>query len=121
MPEAHAYTVTGRWPFPTDMLRRDGSEPASPKDRALVERLSGPVAPEPEGLETFVVDLVIQDAGRAVPNAARWASFDWSVVGSEIPAYDAAGVMARRRREALAKLTSEEIEALRWFGLDAPH
>lgn len=30
------YVLKGHWPFPEDMLRHDGSRPASEADRALV-------------------------------------------------------------------------------------
>jgi hypothetical protein len=78
-----AYTVEGRWPFPTDMLRHDQSRAATPADEEKIAALSGDFSPDGEdGLPKFRIDLVIDEPGRFRPNVERWESFAWDVVGS---------------------------------------
>lgn len=72
----HRYVVRGHWPFPLDMLRHDGSRPASDADRTMVERLSGEYAPDRDAF----VDVEIKLVGPSRPNSARWESWP-SVIG----------------------------------------
>lgn len=85
-----SYTVKGRWPFPTDMLRNDQAEPESEADRELVRRMSGDVSDDEFGTEVAVSIRLVMEAGeptrsrpggRFLPNAARWESFGWTVSG----------------------------------------
>jgi hypothetical protein len=114
------YTVVGQWPFPIGMLARDGSVPATDEDDAKVASLCADHAP---GDEPVSIDLVIRGADGRRPFAAKWESFDWSVVGDEGPAMRRAenerlAGIRRDRDNALAKLTPDEIRALEWYGLD---
>jgi hypothetical protein len=76
MASQKTYQVRGRGPFPTDMLRYDESEPATPEDAAAIARLS---------VETPADDLDIRaphtvtlryvgrpGAGYRVPTRGRW-------------------------------------------------
>lgn len=104
-------TVTGRWPFPTDMLRHDRARPATQKDHDLIERLSG-AASDP-AFRKVRIDLVVEDR----PTDARWRSFGWTIVGD--PEIEQERAIAREteaqealRRSALRKLTPAERQAL---------
>lgn len=68
------YTVKGRWPFPLDMLRHDGSRPVDADAHALIVLMSGDVSPE-WGLEEREITLT----GPHKPNTARWESFGWTI------------------------------------------
>lgn len=112
------YTVAGCWPFPVDMLRHDGSFPASAKDRALIKRLSGLHAPDRAAFDTVHINLVMPDGdwfkGRR-PNTARWESFTWTVVDDPWKEWEAeARAKENLRQQALRKLTKEERDALGW-------
>ena len=119
------YTVRGRWPFPLDMLRRDQSQPATGADAALVAQLSKDHPDDLSEVRSVVeVTLRMEHPNRVGPNRERWKSFQWEVVAPVDPmdaARDEASRMRSLRESALAKLTSDEIEALRWHGLDATH
>jgi len=129
------YVVEGHWQFPLDMLRKDGSRPATEADRALVERLSKDLAefldesmsPEERRADRtrkHRIRLVIPDATRFQrPVIARWESLGWEVVESSDPllvpvhvADKAARVAEGRRKDlvasALAKLAPEEAQAV---------
>lgn len=113
------YEVTGRWPFPIDMLARDGSRAATPEDQRLIDLYSGPHAPD-EGprLEPVTIRLVIPEAGtRARPLTERWESFDWKVPGdADFDIFRRAVTWARdqkeQRRAAAQKLTPGERNVL---------
>jgi len=106
-----AYVVRGHWPFPLDMLRHDGSRPASEEDRAAIEALSDDHA---HGRDDFQ-DVEISLVGPSAPNTARWESFGWSVPSDACHAF-LKEERARSLREktilasALAKLDAEEKE-----------
>lgn len=104
-----AYVVKGHWPFPLDMLRRDGSRPETVADREAIEALSGEHAHDRDDFQDVEISLV----GPAVPNTARWESFGWSVPSDASHAF-LKQERARQLREktildsALAKLDAEE-------------
>lgn len=76
------YSVEGFWPFPVDMLRYDGSEPASEDDKKLIASLGGKHPPEGyEGNEKTRISLVLNEDSYFRPAVGRWESFDWDVVG----------------------------------------
>jgi hypothetical protein len=85
------YTVTGRWPFPVDMLRRDDARPASEADQLLIDRLSKDHTEDGFGLIEPVSVNLVMDAGtpsrgfpngRRLPLVTRWESFGgWKVSG----------------------------------------
>lgn len=104
-----AYKVRGHWPFPTDMLRHDGSRAATEGDAAMIARLSGDYAPDRAAFRDVEINLV----GPRKPNTARWESFSWAVPTDEMHAMFKA--MARKQREddqafraLLARLTPSE-------------
>jgi len=110
----HHYTVSGMWPFPLDMLRRDGSRPASPEDEQAVSDYSREHAPDRDFLHRPVE---IKLVGPNKPCTDRWESFGWSVPTDE----EHAMFKAMRRRQAddekiraaaLAKLTPDERRVL---------
>jgi hypothetical protein len=121
MTEGFSYVVTGKFPFPVDMLRRDLSRAASPEDQAKIDMLSAGFLPDDaDPQELHAIHLVIPDGVRGRPLTARWESFGWSVPGD----LEHAAVKEERsrtaqraalRRSALAKLTPEEIDALEWY------
>lgn len=119
MPEAdHAYTVTGRWPFPTDMLRYDGARPATAADRRKIRRLTvGHPSARRSRTPVVSIDLVIPGAGPRRPRTARWESFGWQVPTDVARAAEKAASAREARlatlaEGALAKLTPEEAEAV---------
>ena len=114
------YTVRGYWPFPTDMLRHDGSRAATETDQALIDRLSGDSAPDRAAFQNVDINLV----GPWKPNAARWESFGWAIPADVEHQYYKRSAEKEKRRKALAasglaKLTAEEKEALRLTGAAA--
>ncbi|NTF18160.1 hypothetical protein G6L37_07055 [Agrobacterium rubi] len=121
------YTVRGSWPFPLDMLRRDGSKAATPEDEAIIERLTKDHAEDRDAIRNAVtVNLVIPNANRHMrPLTARWQSWGWDVPDDE----EHRAIMAERAKRdrmrklyasAMAKLTQEEREAFDWFR-PSPH
>lgn len=109
----HRYTVKGKWPFPYDMVRRDGSRPASVKDEENVARYSAEHAPDREVFKDVEIELV----GPARPNVARWESFGWAVTWEPLlyrtyPAPVRPRSDDEIRKAALAKLSSEERRVL---------
>lgn len=114
MAREFAYTVRGHWPFPTDMLRHDGSRAATPEDQAVIDRQSLEYAPDRD----VFVDVEINLVGPNKPNTARWESFGWAVPADQEHQYYKRAAEAERKRRtlvasAMAKLTDEEKEALR--------
>lgn len=101
------YTVTGRWPFPADMLRYDEAQPATPHDAALIERFSNPSESPylPGSREEREVSITLVSERRAFflrSNCAhRWRSYGWRSSLDESPQpgppADASGPMLRRR------------------------
>lgn len=71
------YTVTGRTPFPHDMLRYDR---AWPVDGAVLDQLCSPFN---DGLDEVTVMLACHSSypdkptHDYVPGGGRWASFGW--------------------------------------------
>lgn len=120
------YTVTGHWPFPPDMMRRDGSVAASDADQALIDRLSGEHVDDVDDLSReHEIHLRMADGpSRYPPNDERWRSFGWRVTAPEDP-FAALAEEGRRMKalhdSALALLSPEQIEALEWYGLHASH
>jgi hypothetical protein len=71
------FTVTGRFPFPIDMLRYDRCYPATEKDSSLmVGALSG----------SREITLRLVTDRPAGPTEARWNSFMWHVGGERLAA-----------------------------------
>lgn len=113
MKKSITYAVRGHWPFPTDMLRHDGSWPATDADRDLIEKLSEDHTKD----RSYFEDVEIALRGFTKPNTARWESFGWAVPSDEEHAFYKSLRIAERKRQtlissALAKLTREEREAL---------
>jgi hypothetical protein len=107
--EDATYVVTGSWPFPLDMLRRDGSRPATKDDRLKIERLSGDHAHDRDDFRKIEITLI----GPNRPDTSRWESFDWAVPGDVEHAFWKGERLRRTREEALmrsalAKLDPEE-------------
>lgn len=113
------YTVEGLWPFPLDMLRHDGSYPATADDQEKIERLSRACTIDGFGLSAKV-RIQLRKGWSGLPNDERWQSFGWKVV--EHPAMPRIELDRRMRdkvrredelrKSGLAKLTPEEREAL---------
>lgn len=80
------YSVVGRWPFPLDMLRYDGSYPASEEDARSIAEMSGPACPGPDSPRRRVIQLEIhlgEPGARLWPCQPRWQSFGWELVGAQ--------------------------------------
>jgi hypothetical protein len=77
--EPTRYQVRGRWPFPIDMMRRDGAIAATPEDVIAIESLSGETAPD---MDRHTVHLVCMDPPNRFwqPNIERWRSYGWTVI-----------------------------------------
>lgn len=103
------YTVKGKWPFPADMLRKDGLRAATPADQAIIDSLMEEYAPDRSAFEDVEITLI----GPNKPNTARWESFKWEVPGDEWHALIKADKAKRAEEMAilqrgLAKLDPEE-------------
>ena len=70
------FTVSGTGRFPVDMLRFDACYPRTGTDALIIERSFE----RPRPLEAEKVVVLAKPSGEA-PNAARWKSFGWEVVG----------------------------------------
>jgi hypothetical protein len=68
----HVYIVNGTGLFPFDMLRTDRSSPAREVDSAMIEHTTHPRDRRPHA-------VTLQ--GELEPNAARWRSFGWEIIG----------------------------------------
>jgi hypothetical protein len=103
------YMVRGIWPFPADMLKKDGSRAATPADQAIIDSLMQEYAPDRSAFEPVEITLI----GPNKPNTARWESFKWEVPGDEMHSLIKAD-RARQTAEkamlagALAKLDADE-------------
>ena len=79
----HRYTVKGRYPFPADMLRSDGSVTQTEPDAAIVKYLSQESLPcyyRSGRQREWEVGLVhIGENRNWEPNYARWESFGWAI------------------------------------------
>jgi hypothetical protein len=69
-----SYVVSGRGPFPVDMLRRDGSRASTPEDQAKIDKLA-------DGYASELVEISL--VGPRWPNTERWKSFGWLAVRVE--------------------------------------
>lgn len=77
---SHTYAVTGRWPFPIDMLRYDDAQAASEADALLIQRLSGEFAPDRDAIRTPTTITLTTERSRfwlGYQSAKRWESFGW--------------------------------------------
>lgn len=102
-------TVSGKWPFPTNMLAFNNARPASDRDAALIELLSGPCA----DLEVRKTVMTIQLVMTGTPSYAQWRGCGWHVLGDQ--AYDQQKeeeALAALRKSGLRKLTLAERKAL---------
>jgi hypothetical protein len=73
----HEYTVTGRYPFPTDMLRYDGAHPANPQ--SVDQMQAGIVGPSTGKPFRDRPILHIRLASIRPPTEQRWNSFGWYI------------------------------------------
>ena len=73
-PSADRYVVEGRGEFPSDMMRRDRSRPASDEDRAKVE------ATREGGLSGRDTRRITLETRERETLDERWLSFGWRVV-----------------------------------------
>lgn len=96
------YTVTGRWPFPLDMLRYDGAVAASPSDQAKIELLSTEhMTDEAHAAGIVTIDLVTERGEyHLMLSADRWTSFGWGSSKSH----------AAQAKAAEEAVTVEELE-----------
>lgn len=69
------YRVTGHWPFPTDMLRRDRAKGANADAKSLIELFSRDINPQRGQVAILIL-------GEEKPTIARWKSFGWNVDGT---------------------------------------
>lgn len=73
------YKVSGKWPFPLDMLRYDESHPTSSEDTILIVQLSGEHCPNDISLNDRH-EISLATGSRYSPNKERWKSFSWEVL-----------------------------------------
>jgi hypothetical protein len=78
------YTVEGRWPFPLDMLRSDESVPATPEDKALIDRISLDFLTPGDTVSSCYTVRLVQSKRRRGANVERWASFGWKVIDAPV-------------------------------------
>lgn len=73
------FTVTGKLPFPVDMLRYDSAWPNGSNDSISIEAaLSLQVRPRGTARPPYSITLCTNDPH--APTRARWESFMWKVV-----------------------------------------
>lgn len=75
------YTVTGRLPFPWDMLRYDASYPTDNGVQGLMAMYPGGPCRDRDPKVVYSVELVCPH-GSITPD--RWRSFGWPVVAQEV-------------------------------------
>lgn len=112
------YSVRGRGEFPTDMLRYDVANAASPLDRELIDLHSDPYT---DSSEEVVVNLVMPHADRRLPDAKRWASCGWEVVDMPVNGEPEAARIVRLQTvwdDLLKSLTTAQREAMDYFRPD---
>lgn len=76
----YQYTVSGKWPFPVDMLRYDRAKPLTEADEFLIKELS-------LDADRYVAEVdrptnhrvSVRLVGPVVPTYRRWKSFLWRV------------------------------------------
>jgi len=73
----HEYTVTGRYPFPVDMLRYDSAYPANPTAVSRInEGVTSPGVGKPfRDREVLSIRL----ASHRPPTEDRWNTFGWYI------------------------------------------
>lgn len=105
LPTRVVFEVTGRGPFPFDMLRHDCCWPASGLDvkvmtsRTFEPTCVGTVVREMESRRSVTLQLADYGWGDlSGPTAARWASFGWTC--EIIAAYCGADDVTERVRDA---------------------
>jgi hypothetical protein len=78
MAKSYTYIVSGKWPFPLDMLRYDCAWPAGSEDASTIAMLSGVHRPS---LEEVPVNNIHAVTLRSIqhPQIERWRSFSWDV------------------------------------------
>lgn len=77
-------TVSGKLPFPVDMLRYDGLCPDSERDSYLiVNSITREEPPEERVARKEIVLRRWVDGKRWTPTAGRWDSFGWKVENVE--------------------------------------
>jgi hypothetical protein len=108
------YSVRGRGEFPVAMLGYDEANPASPLARALIDKHSDPYTDSAEEVE---VHLVIPRADHRLPNAKRWGSFGWEVVGVSTVEPDVIRITRLQAvwDDLLTSLTPDQREAMDYF------
>jgi hypothetical protein len=82
-PKVLPFTVEGSGEFPTDMLRYDVCEFASPEDEAVAGKGYDDPAFEPRRRRVQVLSSSLNLHSK--PTRGRWASFGWHVVSVEAP------------------------------------
>lgn len=102
------YTVTGRWPFPIDMLRYDEASAATPEDAELIAKASAEFC---ENLDDIRRQYTIRlTTGRGAyflgyQSAERWKSFKWRMsLGSGVFHKDAGDNEVEARRTAVGNM-----------------
>lgn len=71
----YTYTVSGSWPFPTDMLRYDSAQALTENDQFLINALSA----SPDEYKGDLRRVSVQLVGPRPPTYGRWRSFCWRV------------------------------------------
>lgn len=71
--EVQTFTVTGRGPFPFDMLRYDSCYPAHVEDAVAMDYTSEPSSLQ--GLRSVTLESAIASS----PTIQRWESFGWCI------------------------------------------
>jgi hypothetical protein len=108
------YSVKGRGEFPVSMLGYDAAKAASPLDQALITSHSDPYT---DSSKEVTVNLVIPRGDHRLPNAKRWGSFGWEVVGVSVEEPETVRIAPMQKvwDELLSSLTSDQREAMDYF------
>ena len=72
------FTVTGKYPFPLDMLRYDSCWPANPQAVSDIEtslrQYDVPASDRPQQYS-----ITLRSKSHSAPTTGRWKSFGWEV------------------------------------------
>ncbi len=78
----YEYHVTGFWPFPLDMLRRDQARGATPHDQYKIDTMMAHQTGMEDLPEIVQGQVTVLIHGSCQPTRKRWRSFGWEVYGS---------------------------------------
>lgn len=83
MAKKYRFTVTGKFPFPLDMLRYDVCYPVTSEDASTMSLSLGPIREAPRDENKLRTALEVTLISDRAPTEDRWSSFGWHVTKTE--------------------------------------